>query len=168
MSSQETPAAQDDAVIRLDGRVKWFDPAKGYGFVIPDEAGPGGDVLLHISVLRKTGVETLAEGTRISCLTAVRDRGHQVVDILQVEAPSGRHEPEADGPIETVIVKWFNRTKGYGFVQRREQPEDIFIHVVVLRKAGLDDLAPGQLLQAAIGQGSKGSHVAAIRPVSGD
>ena len=45
------------------GKIKWFNPAKGYGFI---ENGTGGkDVFLHVSALEKAGIETLKEGEEI-------------------------------------------------------------------------------------------------------
>ena len=45
------------------GKIKWFNPAKGYGFI---ENGAGGkDVFLHVSALEKAGIETLKEGEEI-------------------------------------------------------------------------------------------------------
>jgi CspA family cold shock protein len=159
--------AEAEAVIRIEGRVKWFDPAKGYGFVVP-EAGAAGagikrDVLLHISVMRKFGRDSAPEGARIVCNVAARDRGHQVHEVLELSANEADTDAEAGGPFEVVLVKWFNRTKGYGFVQRRDDPEDIFIHMVVVRKAGVDDLQPGQTLLASVGKGQKGRHIVSAK-----
>ncbi len=169
MQPEASPPASEAAepVVRVEGRVKWFDPAKGYGFVVPD-AGPAGngikrDVLLHISVMRKFGRDSAPEGARIVCNVAQRDRGHQVNEVLELSANENDAAPPAGGPLEVVLVKWFNRTKGYGFVQRRDDPEDIFIHMVVVRKAGIEDLTPGQVLLASVGKGSKGRHIVSAK-----
>ncbi len=47
----------------LDGAVKWFEPEKGYGFISPD--GGGKDVFIHITALRRSGINALGPGQRV-------------------------------------------------------------------------------------------------------
>ncbi|MFQ5971172.1 MAG: cold-shock protein [Alphaproteobacteria bacterium] len=57
------------------GVVKWFNPAKGYGFITPSNGGK--DVFVHISDVRDAGIATLAEGQTVSFEAATDERGRQ-------------------------------------------------------------------------------------------
>lgn len=178
VSSKEITARDDqsnDAVdlIEITGVIKWFDVAKGFGFIVPDNGIQ--DVLLHVTCLRRDGYQTVLEGTRVVALIQKRDRGYQAFRILSMDQSTAVH-PSQMPPVKThvqvtpssglerVLVKWFNRTKGFGFLTRGEGTEDIFIHMETLRRFGLTELRPGQVVLVRFGDGEKGLMAAEIHP----
>ncbi|TAA61816.1 MULTISPECIES: cold-shock protein [unclassified Shinella] len=178
VSSKEITDRDDqgnDAVdlVEITGVIKWFDVAKGFGFIVPDNGMQ--DVLLHVTCLRRDGYQTVLEGTRVVALIQKRDRGYQAFRILSMDQTTAVH-PSQMPPVKThvqvtpssglerVLVKWFNRTKGFGFLTRGEGTEDIFIHMETLRRFGLAELRPGQVVLVRFGDGEKGLMAAEIHP----
>jgi CspA family cold shock protein len=160
-------------LIEISGVVKWFDVAKGFGFIVPDNGMQ--DVLLHVTCLRRDGYQTILEGTRIVALVQRRERGYQAFKILSMDQSTAVHPSQlppvrthvqvtATSGLERALVKWFNRTKGFGFLTRGEGTEDIFIHMETLRRFGLTELRPGQVVLVRFGPGEKGLMAAEIHP----
>jgi CspA family cold shock protein len=164
-------------LIEFAGRVKWFDVAKGYGFIVPD-SGEKTDVLIHVTVLRRDGFTTLHEGARVVAEATRRERGLQVFRVLSVtqgqeppaslsQPPRARAQAAAVGAFEIVIIKWFNRGRGFGFLTRGEGTEDIFVHMETLRRYGFIDPKPGDTLLARFGPGPKGLLAVEVRAIEG-
>ncbi|OUD08783.1 cold-shock protein [Marivivens niveibacter] len=149
------------------GRVKWFDPGKGFGFVIADDGGP--DILLHANVLRNFGQSSVADGANIELLAQRTDRGLQAIEVVAIEPPASNDndatladlaeiDPEVlrSTPVEPARVKWFDKVKGFGFANAFGSADDVFVHIEVLRRSGLADLQPGEAIAMRTIDGKRG------------
>ncbi|MFT5630479.1 MAG: CspA family cold shock protein [Gammaproteobacteria bacterium] len=149
------------------GRVKWFDPAKGFGFVVSDAGGP--DILLHANVLRNFGQGSVVDGTIITMDVQQSERGLQAVDIFSLTPPDSLAavpmmrdmedisvEDILEQPIVPARVKWFDKGKGFGFANIFGDSADVFVHIEVLRRCGLSDLQAGEAIGLRLIDGKRG------------
>lgn len=163
---------EEMAVQVVHGRVKWFDPVKGFGFILSEETGT--DVLLHSNVLRNFGQSTVADGAEITVSVQQTQRGVQAVEVLSITPPEGAGfamagegmtftaEEIAACPLEPARVKWFDKGKGFGFANVFGGAEDVFVHVEVLRMSGFADLAAGEAVCLRIIEGKRGRMAAQV------
>ena len=158
---------EDEEVMQtVHGRVKWFDPGKGFGFIVSDESSA--DILLHANVLRNFGQGSVADGASIVVRVQQTQRGVQAIEVLRIDPPEGSVFPLAEEagliadadiqslPLEAARVKWFDKGKGFGFGNVFGRPEDVFIHAEVLRVSGFADLAAGEAVALRIVEGRRG------------
>lgn len=150
----------------VHGHVKWFDPTKGYGFVVSDQGGP--DILLHVNVLRNFGQSSVADGAEVEIVTHRTERGVQAVEVTSISPPTRGEtavlsdfadldvEALRGAPLEPARVKWFDKGKGFGFANIFGRAEDVFLHIEVLRQSGLADLQPGEALAMRVIDGKRG------------
>lgn len=159
--------------IQISGRVKWFDPAKGFGFIVSDEGGS--DVLLHANVLRNFGQGSVADNARIIVNVQKTARGAQAVEVIEITPPEsteviaatdehiGPDQAEIDLlPVHPARVKWFDKTKGFGFANLFGSSQDVFIHIEVLRRSGFSDLQPGEAVGLRVVDGKRGQMAAQV------
>ncbi len=167
VQEEDTMETQDTGTQRqVRGQVKWFDPTKGFGFVISDEGGP--DILLHANVLRNFGQGSVVDGSAISIVVQDTQRGLQATEVLSITPPQTEEslplrdmveftaEDIAQKPIEPARVKWFDKAKGFGFANVFGNNDDVFIHVEVLRRSGLSDLQSGEAIGLRMVDGERG------------
>ncbi len=154
------------AARQVDAKVKWFNASKGFGFVALDDGTP--DAFLPMAILRRAGYDDAREGASIRCEIGAGAKGPLVVGVLSIDnstasaQPAPRASSRAGGfgakPAHTLegAVKWFESSRGFGFIAPDGGGKDIFVHVTALNRSGVEALEPGQRVRVDVIDGRKG------------
>ncbi|GAN66734.1 cold-shock protein [Acetobacter orientalis] len=171
----------------LEATVKWFNGEKGYGFV--ELSDGSGDVFLHANALSQIGQDGVSPGATLVVRIGQGPKGRQVAEVISVDESTAQPErprsaagfspaPRSGGfaraprpapdmsSAEEVrgIVKWYNATKGFGFITPDGGGKDIFVHASALERSGLSALNEGQATNVKVVQGQKGPEAAQVDP----
>lgn len=164
---------------RLSGKIKWFNRSKGFGFIVPNDGS--GDVFLPLAVLERSGHSEAPDGAKITFEWVQGPKGRAATQVFELDVssappraprdarpPRRDREEEASGPTEEVdgVVKWYDPARGFGFVLPNDGGKDVFVHVTALRRAGIDELQPGQTVRMQVSQARRGREAAAIQLTS--
>ena len=152
------------------GVVKFFNPQKGFGFIVRDDGGE--DVFVHISAVEQAGLTDLADGQpleftlvdrggRISA-TNLRIEGEPMVVERSGGGAGGNGGPQRQltGEKASGTVKFFNAMKGFGFIQRDDGQPDAFVHISAVERAGMASLNEGDRLDFELEVDRRGKYAA--------
>jgi len=176
MTSSQPPG---DAA-RLSGKIKWFNRSKGFGFIVPNDGAS--DVFLPLAVLERSGFSEAPDGAGVTFDWVQGPKGRAATQILDIDTSTAVSRPprdsrprsrdsfeeEAPGPSESLdgVVKWYDPARGFGFILPSDGGKDVFVHVTALRRAGIDDLQPGQPVRMMVAQARRGREAASIELVA--
>lgn len=165
------------------GTVKFFNPSKGFGFVARDDGGE--DVFVHISAVEQAGLQGLASGQPLGFTLVERNGKVSAIDLKiegepmpieefaprrddRGERPGGaRGRRQLTGERTSGTVKFFNTTKGFGFIARDDGQADAFVHITAVQRAGLAGLEEGDRLSFDIEVDDRGKFAAVnLQPAS--
>jgi cold shock protein len=145
---------------RVEGKVKWFNASKGFGFVTLADGSQ--DAFLPMAILRRAGYDDVREGASITCEIGTGAKGPLVTNVLNIDLSTAvtasgndRRPPRPSTTVEGA-VKWFEVEKGYGFISPDGGGKDVFIHITALRRSGVNALGPGQRVRVEVVDGKKG------------
>lgn len=166
--------SDNDNKERIEANVKWYNPVKGYGFLI--RGGHANDIMIHFSTLDAIGCAYVKEGDRVVCEVASGKSGLYVIRVIEVKFESfdlrslsgfftSRLIPVDLESLEEIegTIKWYNPTKGYGFIVSDEGGREVFIHSTILQQAGYKALEPGTRVLAKVFQAERGPEARTIR-----
>jgi cold shock protein len=148
--------------------LKWFNGAKGFGFLVPDEGNY--DAFLHITTLQQAGLHSIGEGAILMCKVFKGPKGNQVREVLEVLDKGALSTiPEMDEETGTVtmggLVKWYKPEKGFGFIIPDDGMKDVFVHKSLLDKLELPELEAGQRVRVTLKFVDKGREAVDIRVI---
>jgi CspA family cold shock protein len=169
----------------VDATVKWFKSDKGFGFV--ELANGTGDAFLHINALQAAGYENVPPGSKLKVQVGQGAKGAQVTRVLEVDTSSAtaerpssgfggggggrsfdgarpaRRPPDMSNAVDVSgKVKWFDDTKGFGFVASDDGGKDVFVHISILRPSGIAHLPEGQAVSMRVVDTPKGREAVSI------
>ncbi len=151
------------------GVVKFFNAAKGFGFIVRDDGGD--DVFVHISAVEQAGLQGLADGQPLEFTLSERNGRISATNLVIEGEPlpvtggggGGRGGPpqrEVSSERMTGTVKFFNATKGFGFIARDDGGQDAFVHISAVERSGLQGLAEGQKVSFQLETDRRGKQAA--------
>ena len=160
----------------VEAIVKWFNPAKGFGFV--EIADGSGDAFLSIKALQGVGRDTIAPGAKLTVFVGQGEKRRQVTKIAAMDdsgtttaptyALSSASRPRrldanlSDAKEVVGKVKWFSAEKGMGFVEAEDGGKDVFVHISVVKKARLAELSEGQRISMRVTESAKGRQAVSV------
>jgi CspA family cold shock protein len=164
---------------RLSGKIKWFNRSKGFGFILPNDGQ--GDIFLPGAVLDRSGFGEAPDGADITFEWMQGPKGRSATQVLNLDTSGAvprpsradgphrtRHDDGAASPTESMdgVVKWYDAARGFGFILPRDGGKDVFIHITVLRRAGLEELQPGQNVRVDVAEARRGREAISLHLAS--
>ena len=182
------PYSNPGAGARISATVKWYNPAKAYGFLVSDDGSP--DIYCRDTALAAVGLDTLLAGATVDCETVQGRRGPEVSRILAVDFSTASSRTASFAPVAgngrmaagpgivrasaaeagpgrriAALVKWFMPMKGYGFLEPEDGSPDVFCHLSAVEASGRDTLPQGAVVTCQIMPGDRGPQVSRILSV---